>query len=137
MSSIEINQGEIKISITENDTGDITLASLGLKSEDLVLDGGLLRLTIELGALPHNKFYKNPTVFISYKEEVDETAWQCDYNNETVVEKTDHHGKSTVILINRKKLDELHHRHINTFVLHGEFPEAVHLVPEETYIHFF
>ena len=137
MSSIEINQGEIKVNLTESNTGQITLASLGVTAKDLYLDGGLLRLTIELGAIPHNKFYQTPTAYIAYEEEVEETAWQCDYNNETVLEKTDHHGKSTVILINRNKLNELHHRHENTFVIHGEFPTTVHINPEETYIKFF
>lgn len=137
MSNIELNQGEIKVQLSAAEKGKISLEALGLKDENLLLEGGLLRLVVEFGAIETAHFYQVPTIEIAYKESVAETHWQCDYNGETILDKTDHFGKSTVILISRKKLDALEHRHENTLVLHAEFPSEVNLIASESFIHFF
>jgi len=135
--SIELNQGEIKIELNATSKGKITFKELGLSDDDLVLDNGLLRLVFDITQITANHFFKMPTVEISYKEEVGETHWQCDYNGDTILDKMDHHGHSTVILMNRKKLDELEHRHENRLVIHAEFPQKVHLSSEGSYINIF
>lgn len=66
-----------------------------------------------------------------------ETHWQCDFNSETILDKHDHYGSSSVILLNRNKMDNLLNRHVNEFVLHAEFPQAVQLVPCKSSVHFF
>lgn len=135
--SIELNQGEIKIELNATSKGKITFKDLGLTDDDLVMESGLLRLVFEIKEISANHFFKMPTIEVAYKEEVGETHWQCDYNNETILDKMDHHGHSTVILLSRKKLDELEHRHENTLVLHAEFPQKVHLKAADSYINIF
>lgn len=53
------------------------------------------------------------------------------------LDKTNHHGHSTVILLDRKKLTELEHRHENTLILHAEFPQTVNIDTEKSIINFF
>ena len=135
--SIELNTGEIKIGLNATSKGKMTFSELGLKDEDLVMENGLLRLVFDITEIRANHFFKMPTVEVSYQEEVAETHWQCEYNGETILDKMDHHGHSTVILLNRKKLDELEHRHENRLIVHAEFPQKVHLKAADSYINIF
>ena len=134
---IEINPGEIVINFNTPVKGQQTFAELGLKDEDLLLESGLLRLVFNMERIADHRFYRVPTIEISYKEEVGETHWQCDFNGETILDKMDHHGHSTVILLNRDKLTKLIHHHENKLVLHAEFPQAVHLLSNYSFINFF
>ncbi|MCB0478981.1 MAG: hypothetical protein KDC84_12510 [Crocinitomicaceae bacterium] len=134
---IELNQGEIKIKFTAPTSGKLTFADMGLKDEDLVLDGGLLRLVFDLEGIGEHNFFKMPTIEVAYAEEVGETHWQCDFNEETILDKMDHHGHSTVILLDRKKIESLEHRHENTLVVHAEFPQGVHLKAADSYVTLF
>jgi len=135
--TVELNQGEVKINFSSPTTGKLSFATLGLKNEDLEFENGLLRLVFDFEGIGEHNYFKMPTVEISYKEEMEETHWQCDFNEETILDKTDHHGHSTVILLNRTKLSELEHHHKNALVVHGEFPKAVHIIAEDSYINFF
>lgn len=135
--TIELNQGEIKVKFNEPVKGKVSLKELGLDNESLTLDNGLLRLVFDMEGIGEHHYFQVPTMTIVYNEEVGETHWQCDFNEETIVDKTDHHGHSTVILLNRKKLSELEHRHENTLILHAEFPQAVHINTEKSTINFF
>ena len=135
MNQVELNQGEIKIQFEDHIKGKVSLKELGVN--DTKLEGGLLRLVFEFGAIKGEHFYAVPTIELAYVEEMAETHWQCDYNDETILDKMDHHGKSTVVLLNRKKLNELEHRHINELILHGEFPQPATIIPEESWVHFF
>ncbi len=134
---VEITQGEIKIKFTEAVTGNLSLKDLGITEDTITLENGLLRLVFDMEGIGEHHYFQMPTISIAYKEEVGETHWQCDFNNETIMDKTDHHGHSTVLLLNRKKLSELEHHHKNTLVLHAEFPEKVHLDTEKSTINFF
>lgn len=82
-------------------------------------------------------YFAVPTIEISYLENCAETHWQCDFNGETILDKTDHHGHSTVLLLDRKKISSLEHHHQNSLIIHAEFPEKVHLVAEDSYVNFF
>lgn len=135
--TVELNQGEVKINFSSPTTGKVTFAELGLKNENLVFDGGLLRLVFDFEGIGEHHYYQVPTVEISYKEEMAETHWQCDFNEETILDKIDHHGHSTVILLNRNKLASLEHHHKNALIVHGEFPKGVHIIAEDSYINFF
>ena len=97
----------------------------------------MLRLVFDFEGIGEHDYYQVPTVEIAYKEEMAETHWQCDFNEETIIDKTDHHGHSTVILMNRNKLSSLEHHHKNALIVHGEFPEPVHVLAEGSYINFF
>ncbi len=134
---VEINQGEIKIKFTEAITGKISLKELGIKEDLITLENGLLRLVFDMEGIGEHHYFQMPTLSIVYSEEVGETHWQCDFNGETIVDKADHHGHSTVILLNRKKISELEHHHENTLIVHAEFPEAVHIKTNESIVNFF
>lgn len=134
---IEINQGEILVKFTSPTKGKLTFADLGIKTEDLVFEGGFLRIAFDMEGIGEHSYFAMPTIEVAYKENMAETHWQCEFNGETILDKTDNHGNSTVILMNRKKLAELEHHHENKLILHAEFPEGVHILAEDSYINFF
>ena len=134
---IEVNQGEVVVKFTSATSGKISFADLGIKDEDLVLDGGFLRLKFDMEGIGEHDYYAVPTIEVAYKENCAETHWQCDFNGETIVDKKDHHGNSTIMLMNRKKLSELEHHHENKLVIHAEFPEAVQIDTANSSINLF
>lgn len=134
---VELNQGEIKISFTEPTSGKVSLKELGLTNADLEFDGGLMRIVFDFEGIGDHQYYKMPLIELSYQENMAETHWQCDFNDTTILDKTDHHGHSTIVLLNRNKLSELEQHHQNQLILHGEFPEPAHLIADKSFIHFF
>ena len=94
-------------------------------------------MVFDLENVGEHDYYQMPTIEVAYKETMGATHWQCDFNEETIADKIDHHGNSTVILLDRKKLSSLEHRHKNSLTLHAEFPKPVHLDCENSYINFF
>ena len=134
---VEINQGEIKINFTLPISGKISFKELGLNDEDLIFKNGLIRLVFDFEGIGEHHYYKVPLVEISYQENMSEIHWQCDFNEETILDKTDHHGHSSIILLNRNKLKELEHRHQNKLIVHGEFPEPAHIISEKSFVNFF
>jgi hypothetical protein len=82
-------------------------------------------------------YFQVPTVEIAYQENMSETHWQCDFNGTTILDKMDHHGHSTVLLLNRKTIAELEHHHENKLIIHAEFPMKAHLKADDSYINFF
>lgn len=137
MEKIEVNQGEIKVKFSTPSPGKISFNELGLKNEDMVLNAGVLRLVFDFEGIGEHQYYQVPTIEIAYQENMSETHWQCDFNDNTILDKTDHHGHSTVLLLDRKKLSELEHHHENNLILHAEFPEKAHIDVENSYINFF
>ncbi|MCO6501406.1 MAG: hypothetical protein J5I47_13680 [Vicingus serpentipes] len=135
--TIELNQGEIKVNFSSPTSGKVSFSDLGLKDEDLVFESGLVRLVFDFEGIGEHHYFKMPTLEISYQEEMTETHWQCDFNKETILDKTDHHGHSTIILLNRNKLSELEHHHQNKLIVHGEFPQAAHVIADKSFINFF
>lgn len=135
--TVELNQGEVKINFSSPTVGKLSFSDLGLKNGDLAFESGLLRLVFNFEGIGEHQYYQVPTIEIAYKEDMDETHWQCDFNEETILDKTDHHGHSTVILLNRTKLASLEHHHKNALIVHGEFPQSVHIDADKSYINFF
>ena len=133
----ELNPGEIKIIFSKPVKGNVSFKALGLKDEDLIFKSGLVRLVFDFEAIEELNYYKVPIVGISYKENMAEIHWQCDFNRTTILDKTDHHGHSSILLLNRKKLSTLEHRHENKLIVHGEFPEPAHVLSETSFINFF
>lgn len=134
---IEVNQGEVIVKFDSPSKGKLSFADLGISDESLVLEGGFLRMVFDLEGIGEHHYFQVPTIEVSYKENVAETHWQCDFNGTTILDKTDHHGHSTIILLNRKTLSDLEHHHENKLVLHAEFPQSVHLKADSSYINFF
>jgi hypothetical protein len=134
---IELNPGEIKVNFKTPVSGKVSFKELGLNDEDLVFENGLVRLVFDFEGISEQQYYKVPLVEISYKENMAEIHWQCDFNEETILDKTDHHGHSSIMLLDRKKLNELEHRHQNALIVHGEFPEPAHVIAEKSFINFF
>lgn len=134
---IEVNQGEIVVKFTSPTAGKVSFEGLGITDEQLVLESGFLRLVFDMEGIGEHDYFAVPTVEISYKENCAETHWQCEFNEVTILDKFDHHGNSTIMLLNRKRLSELEHHHENKLVVHAEFPEAVHIKADESFINFF
>lgn len=134
---IEVNQGEVVIRFTSPVSGKVSFATLGIKTEDLNLEGGFLRMVFDFEGIGEHHYFQVPTINVAYGKDVKETHWQCDFNGTTILDKTDHYGDSTVILLSREKLAALEHHHENKLVLHAEFPEAVNILAEQSYINFF
>jgi hypothetical protein len=134
---VEINQGEIKVKFTSATKGIITFKEIGISDDQLALDGGLLRLVFDMEGIGEHDYFSVPTIEIAYKESCSETEWQCDFNNERILEKTDHHGHSTILLLDRKKLSALEHRHHNKLIVHAKFSQKVHLLANNSSINFF
>ena len=137
MGQIEINQGEIKVKFTEPTAGKLSFADLGIKNEDMNIESGVLRLVFDFEGIGEHQYYQVPTVEVSYEENMGETHWQCDFNRTTILDKMDHHGHSTVLLLDRKKVSELEHHHENKLIIHAEFPAKVHLDATKSYVNFF
>lgn len=135
--NIEINQGEIYVKFTNQESGNISFESLGLSAEQITSESGFLRLVFDFEGLGDLDLYMMPTVTLEYAENCAETHWQCEFNGETILDKFDHHGNSTVLLLNKNKMSELVHHHENKLVIHAEFPEVVHLSASGSYVHFF
>lgn len=131
----EVNPGEIKLIINEAVNGTkLFLSDFGLTSKELNLPDGNLRLVIEMNNLAENHFNTVPTIHLAYSEELKETHWQCDFNDELVLDKKDHHGQSTILLLNKTKLTSLIQRHENALVIHGDLPDSAHLIAETSYL---
>lgn len=133
--SVQSSQGEVKVAINEELGGKISFKELGIKSEELTVDGGFLRIVFDFGQFDAQSLYAVPTIEVAYDKNVAETHWQCDFNGEMILDKLDNHGNSTVVLLSRKKIVEELHHHNNILVIHGEFPSAVNIDLENSYIH--
>lgn len=134
---IDVFEGEVKINFKEAVAGKVSLSDLGLTDEQVVLEGGFLRLVFNLNGIGKHQYFAVPTLEISYKESVAETHWQCEFNEQTIIDKTDNHGNTTVILLDRTKLSKLEHHHENELVVHGEFPASVSIDTKNSYIQLF
>ncbi|OSY88038.1 hypothetical protein WH52_08390 [Tenacibaculum holothuriorum] len=137
MSSVELNQGEIKVILDKNNTGKLSFAELGITKESNFLEGGLLRLVFDFKQVKDHNYFKVPTVEVFYEENMSETHWICEFNGKTILDKLDHHGHSTVLLLNRKILSDLEQHHENEMIIHAEFPKSANLNLDKSYIHFF
>jgi hypothetical protein len=137
MKQTEINQGEILVKFEQPTSGKLSFKDLGITDETIELSGGFLRMVFDFEGIGEHDYFKVPTIEVSYQEEMAETHWQCDFNEETIVDKTDHHGHSTVILLNRNKIASLEHHHQNKLILHAEFPKTAHIITEHSFVNFF
>lgn len=137
MSNVELNQGEIKVKLNELSTGKLSFAELGITNEGNNLESGLLRLVFDFKGIRESSYYQVPTIEIFYEENMSETHWLCEFNGKTILDKIDHHGHSTVLLLNRKVLSNLEQHHENVLIVHAEFPQSANLNIDKSYVNFF
>ena len=71
---IEIEKGEIKVKFTGDASGKYTFEELGLTNEQLVLEGGFLRLVLDLEGVNALNYYAVPTIEVGYIENTGETC---------------------------------------------------------------
>jgi hypothetical protein len=137
MNKVELNPGEVKVKLSQQSKGKLSFSELGIDNESNNLESGLLRLVFDLSELGDYKYYQVPTIEIVYEENMSETHWVCEFNGKTILDKLDHHGHSTVLLLNRKVLDNLEQHHENILIVHAEFPQSANLNLDKSYIHIF
>ncbi|GAK89034.1 hypothetical protein JCM19298_2195 [Nonlabens ulvanivorans] len=137
MNNVEINQGEIKVNLKGLSSGKLSFATMGFEKDVVNLESGLLRLVFDLKDIGEHNYYQVPTIEIVYEENMSETHWICEFNGKTILDKMDHHGNSTILLLNRKVLSELEQHHENAIIVHAEFPQPANINLEKSFIHFF
>ncbi|WP_339625188.1 hypothetical protein [uncultured Maribacter sp.] len=137
MSKVEVNQGEIKVKFNEPRSGKLSFTELGINNEDINVESGLLRLVFDFEGIGDYNYFQTPTIEFFYEENMAETHWICEFNGETVLDKLDNHGHSTILLLNRKVLNNLEQHHENTLIVHAEFPQPANLNLKESCVHFF
>lgn len=136
-NTIDRVAGEIKVELHDGLLGKIKFSDFEGEFSGFYSKGGHLRIVFNLEKHDVENFYQVPTIQIGYDKAVKNSHWIVEYNGETVLDKIDHHGVSSTLLLNRNKLKELNHRHENQLVLHCEFTEEVNLVADESYVHLF
>lgn len=134
---IEVNQGEVYVNFTSPTSGKKSFEELGITDAQLDTAGGFFRMVFDMEGIGEHDYYAVPTLEFGYAENCKETHWQCEFNEETILDKYDHHGNSTILLLDRKKLESLEHHHTNKLIVHAEFPGKVHLSASGSYVHFF
>lgn len=122
---LELSEGQLEIAMNETAFGKFTLKEAGLKEETYNVEGGNLRIKVDLGYIKDVHFYKMPIVELEYTENISTSEWVVEYNGVNILEKKDHSGHKTVLLLNRNKMDQLKQRHENTMLIHGDFSEVV------------
>ncbi|AUC86561.1 hypothetical protein CW731_15290 [Polaribacter sp. ALD11] len=121
---VSLTEGQLKITIDKPTFSKFTLKEAGLK-EAYKVEGGNLRVKVALGYIQDTNFYKMPKIEFDYTENIHESNWIVEFNGENILEKNDHSGKATILLLNRKKMKELVQRHENNLLIHGDFSEEV------------
>lgn len=122
---LELTEGQLEINMKETAMGKFSLAEAGLKDDTYKVEGGNLRIKVDLGYIKDVHFYKMPVIELEYSQNIHESEWIVEFNGTNILEKKDHSGHATILLLNRKKMDELKQRHENILLIHGDFSEVV------------
>lgn len=125
--NLSVTDGQIKIVMQEAAFGKFTLTEAGFGEDTYEVEGGNLRIKIELGYIQDVNFYKMPILEFEYTEKISTSEWIVEFNGVNILEKKDHSGQATVLLLNRNKMKDLQQRHENILLIHGDFSEVVHL----------
>ncbi len=136
-ATTEINPAEIYVTLKEPIAGKMSLHELGIKEEDLRLNKGVLKLVIDLNGFHDFPFFKVPTFEFRYEQETSESHWQCDYNDHTILDRIDHHGRSTILLLKRSELTLFENRQDNKLVIIAKFKEPAHILGNKSFIHLY
>lgn len=134
MSNLQttLSEGQIKITMNKPTFDKFTLEEAGLTDESYKVEGGNLRLKVELGYIKDINFYKMPIIDFKYTEKITESEWIIEFNGKNILEKYDHSGQATVLLLNRNKMKDLVQRRENILLIHGDFSEEVHITNQSS-----
>ncbi len=122
---LSTTEGQLKIVMDKPAFNKFSLKEAGLKESSYTVEGGNLRLKIELGYIQDYRFYKMPIIELEYEKNIKESGWIIEFNGENILEAKDHSGSKTVLLLNRNKMSKLINRHENNLIVHGDFSEEV------------
>ncbi|WP_422090426.1 hypothetical protein [Tenacibaculum ovolyticum] len=129
---LNTTDGQLKIVMDKPAFNKFSLKEAGLKENSYTVEGGNLRLKIELGYIQDYRFYKMPIIELEYEDNIKESEWIVEFNGTNILEKKDHSGFKTVLLLNRNKMSELINRHENNLIIHGDFSEKVNIKDSST-----
>lgn len=124
---LSIKEGELKIVMEKPVKGNFTLKDAGFEGDSYTVEGGNLRLKIELGYIQDVHFFKMPVIELEYENNIDASEWVVEFNGENILESKDNSGFKTVLLLNRAKMEKLVQRHENNLIIHGDFSQEVHI----------
>ena len=136
MNRVEQNQGEVKLRIDTPLSGNISLSDLGWQGGQ-VFEDGRIRLVLEMDEIQEPSFYNRPTFEFVYEDKMEESHWQVDFNEETILDKLDQQGHKTLFFLNKDQLESKWQHHHNRLILHAEFPASVKLLPEASHVNLF
>lgn len=125
--SLNLTEGQIQIVMQEAAFGKFSLEAAGLNAPSYEVEGGNLRIEIKMGYIQDVNFYKMPILEFEYTDKIAQSEWVVEFNGVNILEKKDHSGQATILLLNRNKMKELEQRHENTLLIHGDFSEVVHI----------
>lgn len=128
-----LDDGQIQLTMNQPVFEKFTLDASGLEEDTYKTKGGNVRIQINLGAIQNIHFYKMPVIELNYTEKIHESGWIVEFNGTNILEKTDHSGQATILLLNRSKMVDLVQRHENTILIHGDFSEEVELKKESSF----
>ena len=137
MGAVKVENGEVYIALNEPKSGKLSLNELGFVTDTYKLKGGFLRIVFDFEGVGAHEYYKVPTIEMTYDREVPNTHWICEFNGETLIDKVDHFGHSTIILLDRNRLSKLEQHHENKLILHAEFPQEASLLTRSSFVNFF
>jgi hypothetical protein len=120
-------EGELKITMKEVTFDKFSLLDAGITNPSYTVQGGNLRIKVEMGYIQDYHFYKMPIIEFHYENNIHESEWVVEFNGEEILTKKDHSGHSTILLLDRKKMNDLVQRHENNLLIHGDFSEEVHI----------
>lgn len=131
--SLELGDGQIQFTMNQPVFEKFTLETAGFQEESYKTKGGNVRIQINLGAIQNVNFYKMPVIELNYAGKIHESGWIVEFNGTNILEKTDHSGQATILLLNRNKMTDLVQRHENTILIHGDFSEEVELQKDSSF----
>lgn len=122
---LSLSEGQLKLTMKKPVSGAFALKEVGLSYEYYKVEGGNLRIKVEMGYIQEVNLYKMPVIEFEYSKKIGASEWIVEFNGVNILEKKDHSGQATVLLLNRKKMEELEQRHENILLIHGDFSEEV------------
>lgn len=122
--TLSLHGGQIRVDMEKPFFDKFSLEDVGVK-DTYEVEGGNLRIKIRMGYIQDYRLYKMPLIELNYTENIGTSEWIVEFNGVNILEKKDHSGQTTVLLLNRKKMEELVQRRENELIIHGDFSEVV------------
>lgn len=126
------NQGELRVTFEKSPAGKLSFSEMGMEDKSGDIDTGFIRLAFHLGQIHADDLYKMPKIEIAYKDSITTSHWIAEFNGEVILENTDHSGSRTVLLLNRKKIEDKIQHHENRLIIHAEFSEEIDIDMDES-----